>query len=116
MVSNNESSVRLSEQSCEPCQGGVPPLSPEKIQKFLAYLEKEWFLTEKGYLSREYRFSNFVEAMEFASKITRVAEAEGHHPDLGVGWGYCHVTLSTHTINGLTESDFILAKKIEDLS
>lgn len=54
MVSNNESSVCLSDRSCEPCQGGVPPLSPEKIQKFLAYLGKEWFLTEKGYLSREF--------------------------------------------------------------
>lgn len=116
MGSNNESSVCLSERSCEPCQGGVPPLSQEKIQKFLTYLGKEWFLTEKGYLSREYQCSNFVEAMEFASKITQVAEAEGHHPDLGVGWGYCHVTLWTHKINGLTESDFILAKKIEDLT
>lgn len=75
-----------------------------------------WTIAPDGLsLSREFTFKNFVEAMDFANKITPVAEAEGHHPDLSIGWGKVAVTLTTHAIGGLSENDFILAAKINDI-
>lgn len=75
-----------------------------------------WQIATDGLsLSREFTFRNFVEAMDFANTITPVAEGEGHHPDLAVGWGKVVVTLTTHAIGGLSENDFILAAKINGI-
>ncbi len=76
-----------------------------------------WRIAPDGLsLSREFTFKNFVEAMDFANKITPIAESEGHHPDLTIGWGKVTVTLMTHAIGGLSENDFILATKISAIT
>jgi len=103
----------LSEKKCIPCDGGVPPLQKKEIDKLLAELQSEWQVNELGHLYKKYKFSNFIKAMEFANKIAAIAEQEAHHPDLTISWGACNVEIWTHKINGLTESDFILAAKIE---
>jgi 4a-hydroxytetrahydrobiopterin dehydratase len=81
--------------------------------RLLAQLGGQWRLNPDGHLAVRYAFSNFVEAMSFANRIAEIAEAEQHHPDLTVRWGVCEVEIWTHKIDGLTESDFILAAKIE---
>jgi len=107
--------MALADKKCEPCKGGVPPLSPEQIGP-LAKQILGWKIENDTKLSKEYTFKNFVEAMDFANAITKVAEEEGHHPDLFVAWGKVIVYLWTHKVNGLTESDFIMADKIDRIS
>jgi 4a-hydroxytetrahydrobiopterin dehydratase len=81
--------------------------------KLLKELKDGWCINEAGHLYREYLFDNFIEALSFATQIGNLAEKEGHHPSLTIAWGKCTVEIWTHKINGLTESDFILAAKIE---
>ena len=108
--------MKLSEHACIPCQGGVPPLSSEEIKRFLEKLEGDWHLNDHGHLEKSYVFKNFIDAMSFSNRISQIAEKEGHHPDLFISWGKCRVEIWTHKVNGLTESDFYLAAKIEDES
>lgn len=103
----------LSQKVCVPCQGGVPPLKGEELKPLLDQLNSEWELVEEHHLIREFDFNDFKEALDFTNKVGELAEREGHHPDIGMGWGYVHVTTFTHKIDGLTESDFILAAKID---
>ena len=85
-----------------------------KIEKLPAELEKNgWGLNDDGHLSKEYFFKDFREAMSFANKVAELAEKEAHHPNLKISWGMCAIETWTHDINGLTESDFILATKID---
>lgn len=105
----------LVNKSCSPCQGGVPPLEDRKIRELLEELNNEWLLNSAGHLYKEYSFKNFKGPMTFANKITEIAEEEGHHPNLTIAWGVCAVEIWTHKIDGLTESDFILAAKIESI-
>ena len=102
----------LADQKCIPCRGGVPALTPEQIQPLMQQLNG-WTLQDDKKLTKQYDFQNFVQAMEFANAITPVAEEEGHHPDLYVAWGKVVVYLWTHKIDGLTESDFYMAAKID---
>ena len=104
--------VCLLDKTCTPCKGGIPPLSSEVASRLLLELERGWIINKSGQLYKEYNFNNFVEAIEFANKITELAEKEAHHPDLIISWGKCIIKIWTHKINGLTESDFILAAKI----
>ncbi len=105
----------LVQKHCVPCEGGALPLMRDESAK-LVEQTPGWTIAPDGLsLSREFTFKNFVEAMDFANKITPVAEAEGHHPDLSIGWGKVAVTLTTHAIGGLSENDFILAAKINDI-
>ncbi len=108
--------MKLSEHACIPCQGGVNPLSSIKAKEFLKSLERGWNLNDQGHLEKDYVFQNFIGSMNFANKICQIAEQEGHHPDLFISWGKCRVEIWTHKANGLTESDFYLAAKIEDKS
>ena len=103
----------LAEKSCMSCRGGVPPLTTKEIKKLLQELGNGWIVNNKGHLHKEYFLDGFTGPMSFANKIAKVAEKEGHHPDLKISWGICSVEIWTHKINGLTESDFILAAKIE---
>lgn len=103
----------LVDKSCVPCQGGIPPLPAEEIKKLLKKLGNEWGLNEAGHLYKGYLFEDFMSPMVFANKIAAIAEKEAHHPDLKISWGRCAIEIWTHKINGLTESDFILAAKIE---
>jgi 4a-hydroxytetrahydrobiopterin dehydratase len=102
----------LSSKHCVPCHGGVPRLGGEEIAPLLGQLEG-WDAVEEHHLEKEYKFANFAEALDFINRIGAVAEAEGHHPDLSFGWGYARVRIYTHAIDGLSESDFILAAKID---
>ncbi len=103
----------LTKKKCVPCEAGMPPLTKEEAEKLMQQV-KGWHLAgDAKHISKEFKFENFLEAMAFANKITAVAEAEGHHPDLSIGWGRVGVELSTHAIKGLSENDFILAAKID---
>lgn len=108
--------MSLADQQCIPCRGGVPPLAPERAESLLGELDAGWRLNAAGHLERDYAFDNFVDALAFVNKVGQVAEAEGHHPELTVGWGHCRVEIWTHKISGLTESDFFLAAKADRVS
>lgn len=102
----------LSTKTCSPCQGGIPPLTPEEANHYLVQTEG-WQLLEGGTLiAREYTFSDFRESMDFVQKVGELAEHEGHHPDISFGWGYANISLQTKKIKGLHENDFIMAVKI----
>lgn len=106
----------LRKKKCVPCEGGVPPLTPAQAEGLMHELNDDWMLVDDAHLLvREFRFKDFAEAMSFANKIAAVAEEEGHHPDLSIGWGSVGVELSTHAIGGLSENDYILAAKIDAL-
>ena len=106
----------LAQKKCIPCEGGVPPLGAEESAKLLAQVH-EWRISPDGLrISRSFSFKNFVEAVEFVNKITPIAESENHHPDLCVSWGKVRIDLTTHAIGGLSENDFILAAKIDELT
>jgi 4a-hydroxytetrahydrobiopterin dehydratase len=104
----------LAEKSCVPCKGGVPPLGEAEQQRLLDELGPNgWQVVDGHHLEKQYKFPDFAQALAFVNRIGEIAEAEGHHPDITLGWGKAGVTTWTHSIDGLTESDFILAAKIE---
>ncbi|MGH7141051.1 MAG: 4a-hydroxytetrahydrobiopterin dehydratase [Minisyncoccia bacterium] len=106
----------LSSKRCVPCEGGREPLSREQATELQKELDQEWMLVDDAHLlARTFRFPDFKTAMQFANDIARIAELEGHHPDLTISWGSVGVELSTHAIGGLSENDFILASKIDEL-
>ena len=102
----------LAGKHCVPCHGGVPRLTAEETEPLLAQLEG-WRVLEEHHLSKEYRFPNFADALAFVNRVGAVAESEGHHPDIEFGWGYVRLKIYTHAVDGLTESDFILAARID---
>lgn len=105
----------LSSMQCVPCRGGVPPLQGDEIKRLLAQVNG-WEVVSEHHLQKNYGFSNFREALEFVNRVGELAEEQGHHPDICFGWGKVEITIWTHKIDGLTESDFILAAKIDKLS
>jgi len=102
----------LSSKECVPCRGGVPPLQEDEIRPLLNQLTG-WEVVNQHHLKKSYRFGNFREAQTFVSRVGDLAEEQGHHPDICFGWGQAEITIWTHKIDGLTESDFILAAKID---
>ncbi len=104
----------LAARECVPCRGGVPPLKGEEIQNLLSQLTG-WDVAGEHHLGKEYKFRNFRETLDFVNRVGELAEQQGHHPDICFGWGRAEVTIWTHKIDGLTESDFILAAKIDNL-
>ncbi len=107
--------MSLNEKDCIACHSKMPTFSAEESAPYLAQLPG-WKLNETVHLTREYEFPDFMQAMERANKIAQIAESQGHHPDLFIGWGKLKVELWTHFSGGLTENDFILAAKIEELN
>jgi len=105
--------MSLADRQCVPCRGGVPPLPEERARALLAELGNGWAFNSAGHLEKAYSFANFAEAMDFANRVTEIAEAQAHHPDLYIRWGQCKVEIWTHKIAGLTESDFFLAAKLD---
>ncbi|MBF0352978.1 MAG: 4a-hydroxytetrahydrobiopterin dehydratase [SAR324 cluster bacterium] len=101
----------LSQKQCVPCQGGVLPLQGTELQQLLGQLDSQWQLVEEHHLEKEYRFPDFKSALDFTNKIGALAESEGHHPDIHLAWGRVKLVYWTHKIEGLTESDFIMAAK-----
>jgi 4a-hydroxytetrahydrobiopterin dehydratase len=107
--------LELSRKHCAPCEGGVPVLTPEQVQTYLAEL-RDWKLTEDGKIRRQWRIKNFLAGLEFFNRVGQLAEEEGHHPDLHlIGYRNVSIELWTHAIGGLSENDFILAAKIDRL-
>jgi 4a-hydroxytetrahydrobiopterin dehydratase len=104
----------LAKKSCVPCKGGVPPLKGDDLAQLHEELGGDWQLVDEHHLEKTYTYSNWAEAMAFANKVSDIAEAQDHHPDLLVGWGKVMVTIWTHKIDGLTESDFVFAAKVEE--
>ena len=102
---------KLANKKCIPCEGGVPPLGVEEQKLLLAQLNDAWCVVETHHLSREFHFPDFEKALDYVNKLGQIAEEEGHHPDLYLSWGKVRVDIWTHKIDGLTESDFILAAK-----
>lgn len=106
----------LANRRCVPCRGGSPPLGEAEIGPLLMQLGGGWSVIEGRRLEREFAFKNFREALDFTNRVGQIAEAEGHHPDICLSWGKAKVTLYTHKIGGLSESDFIMAAKISQIT
>jgi 4a-hydroxytetrahydrobiopterin dehydratase len=106
--------TELASKECVPCKGGTPPLKGEELDELRRQVP-EWEVVEEHHLRRRFRFKNFREALDFVNKVGEVAEEQGHHPDISFGWGRVEVTVWTHKIDGLTESDFIFAAKVDTL-
>jgi len=104
----------LAGRECVPCRGGVPPLKGDEIQDLISKLD-QWSVVSEHHLTKVYKFRDFKESLAFVNRVGELAEQQGHHPDISFGWGRAEVTIWTHKIDGLTESDFILAAKIDQL-
>ena len=108
----------LARKKCIPCEGNIPAFDKSEIHKYLKKVDG-WEVRSNNdksfYLLKEFKFKNFEESQNFVNNVGNIAEAENHHPDITFGWGYCKITIFTHAINGLAESDFILAAKIDKI-
>jgi len=105
----------LAEKECVPCKGGVPPLKGEELTRVANELNGGWQVVNQHHLEKEYKFKNFLEALDFTNKVGELAESQGHHPDIYLTWGQVKLSIWTHKIDGLTESDFVLAAKADKL-
>lgn len=103
----------LSKKKCVPCEGGVPRLEGEELFAICQELGGNWTVVNEHHLEKEFHFKDFKEALAFTNNIAEIAEKEGHHPDIHLSWGKVRVLIWTHTINGLSENDFILAAKFD---
>jgi 4a-hydroxytetrahydrobiopterin dehydratase len=104
----------LAEKSCKPCEGGVAPFTAAEARSYLAQVSDAWTLTDGARaIRREFAFRDFYRTMSFVNAMAHVANLEDHHPDLEVGYNYCRVTYTTHSIRGLSENDFVCAAKID---
>jgi len=104
----------LAAKTCVPCRGDTPPLKGDGLLLLGAQVP-DWEVVEEHHLRRGFRFKNFREALLFVNRVGELAEQQGHHPDVTFGWGYADVTVWTHKIDGLTESDFVFAAKVDAL-
>lgn len=105
--------MNLAERKCEPCEKGGPPLPPQEAERLLKELDGWTLWPDAKAISKSLKFKDFASAFAFAAKVAAIAEEEGHHPDLSIGWGRVEIELSTHSIGGLSENDFIVAAKID---
>jgi len=107
-------SSELAKQSCTPCRGGVPPLEGDAIARLQEQLGRDWKVVDGHHLERTFAFDDFAQALGFTNRAGAIAEEQGHHPDIHLAWGSVRITIWTHKIDGLTESDFILAAKVDE--
>lgn len=107
--------MSLAEKKCIPCEGGVGPLSFKEIQKYLSQAES-WELVDNLRIFREFKFKNFQEAIDFVNEVAKIAESEGHHPDIFIHYNKVKIELWTHSILGLHANDFIMAAKINQIN
>jgi 4a-hydroxytetrahydrobiopterin dehydratase len=105
----------LAKMDCVPCKGGIPPMTDDQAEQWLARLGGDWKVVDTHHLYKVYRFKNFRQALDFTNRIGELAEQVGHHPDLELAWGKVGVTLWTHKIGGLSETDFVFAAKVDEL-
>jgi 4a-hydroxytetrahydrobiopterin dehydratase len=106
--------IALSEKHCVPCRGGVPALKGTDLTPYAEQLP-DWKIVEEHHLAKTFQFPDFKIALDFVNRVGAVAEQEGHHPDLCLAWGKVDVQIYTHKIRGLTESDFVMAAKIDEV-
>jgi 4a-hydroxytetrahydrobiopterin dehydratase len=107
----------LTEKKCKPCEGGVAALTRAEVAPHLQQLHGAWRLADDAKsLHREWKFRNFYRTMSFVNAVAHIANTEDHHPDLEIGYDYCRMKFSTHSIGGLSENDFICAAKIDALT
>jgi len=108
----------LTKKKCIPCEGGAIPFDISEIHKYQKKVDDWDILKDEKkifYLYKKYKFKNFLESQSFINKVGEISENEGHHPDILFGWGYAEIKITTHAIEGLSENDFILAAKIDQL-
>ena len=103
----------LASKECVPCRGGVPALAGDELATCHTQLGGDWQVIEEHHLEKEYRFDDFRQALDFTIRVGELAEEQGHHPDIYLAWGLVRLTIWTHKIDGLTESDFIFAAKAD---
>ena len=103
----------LAKKTCIPCRGGVPPLKGTQLEDLQDKLKNDWKIIKEHHLEKEYSFKNFREALDFTVRVGELAENQDHHPDIFLAWGKVKLTIWTHKIDGLTESDFIFAAKAD---
>lgn len=108
-------SEELADKKCVPCRGGVPPLKGRELETLQAKVPG-WTVVNDHHLHRIFRFPDFKHALDFVNQVGGIAEQEGHHPDIVLAWGKVEVTTWTHSVDGLSESDFILAAKVDRLA
>jgi 4a-hydroxytetrahydrobiopterin dehydratase len=106
----------LKSKKCVPCRGGIPPLERKEAERFLASVPGWEIREEPRRIEKRFEFDDFASALRFVNRVGQIAEAEGHHPDILFGWGYCSLTFYTHKIKGLHENDFIMAAKTDQLA
>ena len=105
----------LTKSKCKPCEGGVPKLEAVEIEKYLPQIHADWKVVDNHHIQRSFAFVNFKQTMDIVNKIAHLAEEEGHHPLMHVSYATLDIDLWTHAIDGLSENDFILAAKIDQL-
>jgi 4a-hydroxytetrahydrobiopterin dehydratase len=106
----------LTQKDCVPCKGGVGKLTGEPLAQLRRQLPEGWRVIDEHHLEKEFKFKNFREALDFTNRVGELAESQGHHPDIYLTWGKVKLNIWTHKIDGLTESDFILAAKADELN
>lgn len=106
----------LTQKTCVPCRGGVPPLEPSAAGELLASTPGWELLDDATKIRRDFKLADFAATLEFVNRVGALAESEGHHPDITFGWGYCSVLFYTHKIKGLHQNDFIMAAKVNELA
>jgi 4a-hydroxytetrahydrobiopterin dehydratase len=104
---------QLSAKDCIPCRGGTPALKGEALVTLHRDLGHDWALIDDHHLEKSFQFADFKNALAFTNTVGNIAEAQNHHPEIAMGWGHVKVTIWSHKIDGLTESDFVLAAKVE---
>lgn len=108
--------MNLTEKKCVPCEGGTKPLQNNKINEYLKILDPDWQVIDYKSIKRKFKFTDFNSSIQFVNKLAKVAEAEGHHPDITINYNKVIIELTTHSIGGLSENDFIMAAKIEQIN
>jgi 4a-hydroxytetrahydrobiopterin dehydratase len=103
----------LAQKQCVPCQGGTPPLAGNELARLARELNPGWLVVNEHHLEKDFEFPNFRQALQFTNRVGELAETQNHHPDIYLAWGKVKLTLWTHKIGGLTESDFIFAAKVD---
>jgi 4a-hydroxytetrahydrobiopterin dehydratase len=107
--------MELGQKKCIPCEGGIPALKADEVQRLLSTISGWRIDRDEPVLKKRFKFSKFTDTIAFVNRMAELAEAEGHHPDFCVRYTVLEVSITTHAIGGLTENDFILASKIDDL-
>ena len=109
----------LLKKKCKPCEGGVIPFDISEIHKYQKKVDGWNIIKDENeifFLKKKFNFNNFLESQKFTNNVGKISEEEGHHPDITFGWGYVEIKITTHAIKGLSENDFILAAKIDQIN